>query len=43
MFSLEFDETQKVIKDWLEEHYKLGGLTPGCCEWHNINKTTSAR
>ena len=28
MFSLEFDETQKVIKDWLEEHYKLGGLTP---------------
>ena len=28
MFSLEFDETQQVIKDWLEEHYKLGGLTP---------------
>jgi hypothetical protein len=28
MFSLEYDETQQVIKDWLEEHYKLGGLTP---------------
>jgi hypothetical protein len=28
MFSLEFDETQQVIKDWLEEHYKLGELTP---------------
>ena len=29
MFSLEYDETQQVIKDWLEEHYKLGGLKPG--------------
>jgi len=28
MFSLEYDETQQVIKKWLEEHYKLGGLTP---------------
>ena len=28
MFSLEYDETQQVIKDWLEEHYKLRGLTP---------------
>ena len=28
MFSLENDETLQVIKDWLEEHYKLGGLTP---------------
>jgi uncharacterized membrane protein len=28
MFSLEYSETQQVIKDWLEEHYKLGGLTP---------------
>ena len=28
MFSLEYDETQQVIKDWLEEHYKLGELTP---------------
>ena len=28
MFSLEHTETQQVIKDWLEEHYKLGGLTP---------------
>ena len=28
MFSLENDETQQVIKEWLEEHYKLGELTP---------------
>ena len=32
MFSLEYEETQEVIKEWLEEHYKLGSLTPndGC-------------
>jgi hypothetical protein len=28
MFSLKLTETQQVIKDWLEEHYKLGGLIP---------------
>jgi uncharacterized membrane protein len=28
MLSLEYYETQQVIKDWLEEHYKLGDLTP---------------
>jgi hypothetical protein len=28
MLSLEYNETKRVIKDWLEEHYKLGGLTP---------------
>jgi hypothetical protein len=28
MFSLKHSETQQVIKDWLEENYKLGGLTP---------------
>ena len=28
MLSLEYDETQHVIKTWLEEHYKLGDLTP---------------
>ena len=28
MFSLEYDETKQVIKDWLEEHYKLGRLKP---------------
>jgi uncharacterized membrane protein len=28
MLSLEYSETQQVITDWLEEHYKLGGLTP---------------
>jgi hypothetical protein len=28
MFSLEYEETQEVIKYWLEEHYNLGSLTP---------------
>jgi hypothetical protein len=28
MFSLDYDETQSVIKMWLEKHYGLGGLTP---------------
>jgi uncharacterized membrane protein len=28
MFSLEHEETQEVIKYWLEEHYNLGSLTP---------------
>jgi len=29
MFSLESsDKIRQVIKNWLEEHYKLGGLTP---------------
>ena len=42
MFSLEYDETQQVIKDWLEEHYKLGELTPlprpkrSALDWKNI-------
>jgi hypothetical protein len=28
ILSLEYDETQHGIKTWLEEHYKLRGLTP---------------
>ena len=28
MFSLEYSETQQVIKDWMEENYKLERLTP---------------
>ena len=28
MFSLEYKETREVIKEWLEEHYELGSLTP---------------
>ena len=28
MFSLEDDETKKVVRKWLKEHYKLRGLTP---------------
>ena len=41
MLSLGYSETQQVIKDWLEEHYKLGGLTPDIIRfsgirWNNI-------
>jgi hypothetical protein len=36
MFSMEYNETQRVMKDWLEEHYKLGGFTPGRQRpWHD--------
>ena len=35
MFSLEYDETQQVIKEWLEEHYGLGGLTPAWINFSN--------
>jgi hypothetical protein len=28
MFSLDENETQEVIKEWLENHYKLGSLIP---------------
>jgi hypothetical protein len=33
MFSLKNDETQQVVKDWLEEHYKLGSLKPRPLGW----------
>ena len=33
MFSLKNNETQQVVKDWLEEHYKLGGLKPRPLGW----------
>ena len=42
MFSLDHTETQQVIKDWSEEHYKLGELTPlprpkrSALDWKNI-------
>jgi hypothetical protein len=28
MFDLDYNETQSVIKVWLEQHYNLGGLAP---------------
>ncbi len=28
-FYLEYKDIQLIIKDWLEEHYKLEGVTPG--------------
>ena len=27
-FSLEYSDVQRLIQSWLEEHYKLGELTP---------------
>jgi hypothetical protein len=42
MFGLDYDETQSVIKVWLEQHYNLGGLTPlrrvapYLLRWNNI-------
>ncbi len=35
-FSLQYNETQHIMKDVLEEHLKLGGITPcyqGLCEF----------
>jgi hypothetical protein len=28
MFSLNYNETRQLIKDWVEQHLKLGGFTP---------------
>jgi hypothetical protein len=28
MFSLDYDETQQLIKDWAEQHLELEGITP---------------
>jgi hypothetical protein len=28
LFHLDYDDTQSIIKVWLEETYKMGGLTP---------------
>jgi len=28
MFSLDYDETQQLIKDWAEQHLELDGITP---------------
>ena len=45
MFSLKHTETRQVIKDWLEEHYKLGSLSPlsltddNPVSWRNRNIT----
>ena len=28
MFSLDYDETKQLIKDWMEQHLELRGITP---------------
>jgi hypothetical protein len=28
MFSLDYDETKQLIKDWAEQHLELEGITP---------------
>ena len=43
MFSLDYDETQQVMRNWLEEHYKLGSLTPtltGLGKWYKLGGLT---
>ena len=37
MFSLDYDETQRVIKEWVEESLKLGSVTPVIC---GVDKAT---
>lgn len=32
MLSMDYDKTQQIIDEWLEEHYKLGGLIPSVFE-----------
>jgi len=42
MFSLDYDETKQLIKDWVEQHLELEGITPDFREtydffrWKNI-------
>ena len=38
MFLLDYDETQQLIKEWVEEHLKLGGITPGRDGSHKWNQ-----
>jgi len=33
MFSLDYDEAKQLIKDWLEQHLELGGITPTTITW----------
>jgi hypothetical protein len=32
-FYLEYNDIQLIMKDWLEETYKLGGVTPKAVRW----------
>ena len=42
MFGLDYEETQSVIKVWLEQHYNLGELTPQpISAWHTIKVGTT--
>lgn len=42
MFLLDYDEAKQLIKDWLEQHLELGGITPRILfpvdsgRWNNI-------
>jgi hypothetical protein len=38
-FSFDFDKTQQVLKDWSEEHYGLGDLTPDNMRYSSHYKT----
>jgi len=28
LFYIDYDDIQLIMKDWLEEHYNLSGITP---------------
>jgi hypothetical protein len=34
LFHLNYRETQSIMKVWLEETYKLGGVIPTFSSWH---------
>ena len=36
MFSLEYDETQQLIKDRMEQHLGLEGITPNSLYWMRV-------
>ena len=42
MFSLDYDETKQLIKEWVEQHLELEGITPQFFDlvdrygWNNI-------
>jgi hypothetical protein len=38
MFSLDYDETQQLMKEWLEQNLKLRGITPLYCGAYSMRK-----
>jgi hypothetical protein len=36
MFSLKYDETQQLIKEWMEQQLKLEGVIPDVPTWYEL-------